>query len=786
MSEALDPSTPVLVGVGEASERIDDPDYRALSAVELGAAAARGALDDADADGLAASVDVIAAVRQFEISSPLGSAPLGRSTNFPRSVAGRLGIDPLRAVLDITGGQSPQKLVTEFAGEIAAGRATAVLIVGAEAISTARHLAGADDKPDFAETVDGSLEDRGFGIAGIATKHMVDHGLIRPVLHYALIENARRAARGESRADHVRSMAQLFAPMSQVAATNPHAAAPLARSVDELATPTDANRPIADPYTRYLVSRDQVNQGAAVVLTSVGEARRLGIAPQRWVFLRGHADLAEKTLLDRPSLGESPAAVASVRHALHVAGLGTDDIGVLDLYSCFAVAVSNVCDAFDLAPDDPRGLTVTGGLPFFGGPGNNYSMHAIAATVRRLRAEPGVGLVGANGGMLSKYSTGVYSTSPGPWVPDRSAEVQAELDAVPSATVDERPRGPATIETYTIQYDRSGATSAIVVGRLDGTGARFLATTLDDDGELLAALQDWDEPVGRPVYVRAFPAGNRVTTTRERMTQLRPIAAPALAQAYEHVQVRRDGHLLEVVINRPDARNALHPPANDELAAIFDAYFADPELWVAILAGAGTDSFCAGNDLMWTASGKPMSFPLTGFGGLTSRRLTKPVIAAVNGYAMGGGLELALAAHVVVADERARFALSEVTVGLVAAMGGLVRLPRSVPRAVANEMVLTGRRLTAGEALGFGLVNRVVPPGTALGGARELAAEILAASPTSIRVSLQLMAEAEGFADPLDAVTAPSTALDTLIASADTYEGLMAFASKREPRWTNR
>ncbi|MGI8677848.1 MAG: acetyl-CoA acetyltransferase [Jatrophihabitans sp.] len=782
----LDPSTPVLVGVGEASERIDDPEYHRLSAVDLGALAAARALDDAGIDP--AEIDVVAAVRQFEIGSPIGFAPLGRSNNYPRSVAARIGAEPIRAVIEISGGQSPQHLVNEFAASIAAGESRTVLLVGAEAISTARHLTGAADRPDFTEHVDGDVEDRGYGIRGLVTKHMFDHGLLEPVAHYALMDNARRARRGTAKCDYLREMAELFAPFSAIAAGNPHAAAAVARTVAEIATRTDTNRPIAEPYLRHLVSRDQVNQGAAVLLTSLGEARRRRVPESQPVFLHGHADLTEQGLLDRPDLDRSPAAVHAVTHALDVAGVTVDDVGVIDLYSCFPIAVSNICDALGIAPDDPRGLTVTGGLPYFGGAGNNYSMHAIAEVVERLRAAPGtLGLVGANGGMLSKYSAGVYSTTPAPWRPDRSAEVQADLDAAPRVPLALRADGPGVIETYTVRHGAAGKCDGIVIGRLDADGRRFLARILEGDDQLLDALLADAEPIGTPVFARSFGVGNRVTRTQARMGELRPTRTPALREDYEHVSLRRDGHLLEITIERADARNALHPPANDELDEVFDAYFADPRLWVAIITGAGTTAFCSGNDLMYSASGKPLWFPKNGFGGLTGRRgMSKPVIAAVNGFAMGGGLELALACHVVVADDAARFALSEVKVGLVAAMGGLVRLPRAVPKQIANEMVLTGRRLTATEALRYGLVNRVVPAGTALDGARALAAEILEASPTSVRLSLQMMADAQQFADPLDAVDASSTALDELIASQDLLEGMVAFGEKRTPHWHNR
>ncbi|WP_431907478.1 acetyl-CoA acetyltransferase [Amycolatopsis thermoflava] len=780
---SLDHRTPVLVGVGQASERIDDPGYRGLSAVELAAAAARDALADTGADpgDIASAVDTVAGIRQFEISTPISHSPLGRSDNFPRSVANRIGAAPARAILEVTGGQSPQHLVTELAGTIAAGGAEVALIAGAEAISTVRHLQQADDKPDFTEHVDGDLEDRGFGLKGLANRQMLAHGLLEPTSQYALFENARRARLGLSREDYALAMGELFAPFTAVAAANPHAAAPVRRDARELATPTERNRPIADPYTRFLIAREQVNQGAAVLLMSVGAARRLGVPEEKWVFLHGHADLEEQPLLEREDLSGSPAAVLAVRHALDLAGIGVGDLATIDLYSCFPVAVFAVCDGLGLAPDDPRGLTVTGGLPFFGGPGNNYSTHAIAETVVRLHAQPGAfGLVGANGGMLSKYSAGVYSTTPAPWRPGRSAELQAELDARPAVPTAVHPDGWATLETYTVQH---AAGSAVVIGRLDD-GRRFLASTKDE--ETIGRLLD-GEPIGSKIHVRSFGFGNRVTMTAERMDELFPPRSPGFRDDYEHILVRRDGHLLEVTINRPDSRNSLHPPANAELDEVFDAYFADPDLWVAIITGAGDKAFSAGNDLVYSASGKPMWVPKNGFAGLTSREsLPKPVIAAVNGFALGGGCEIALACHLVVADETAQFGLPEVRVGLVAAAGGLVRLPRAIPAKVAGDVILTGRRLSAAEAESYGLVSRVAPAGQALAVAREVAAAILEGSPTSVRTSLRIMAEADGFADTVEAVRHPSPALDELLVSQDAFEGPAAFAQKRKPVWRNR
>lgn len=338
-------------------------------------------------------------------------------------------------------------------------------------------------------------------------------------------------------------------------------------------------------------------------------------------------------------------------------------------------------------------------------------MHAIAETVNRLRARPGTfGLVGANGGTLSKYSVGIYSTAPAPWRADRSAELQADIDAWPTPEQAAAADGWATIETYTVKHGHNGERTGVVIGRLEADARRFVAMTQQGDEEILGRLGT-AEPIGTRVYVRSFGFGNRVTTDQARMNELFPPRPKVLRENYEHVSVRRDGHLLEITINRPEVRNSLHPPANEELDEIFDAYFADPDLWVAILTGAGDKAFSAGNDLVYSASGKSVwsaqervrrADQPPGYDETSHRRGQR--------FRHGGGCEIALACHLIVADETATFALSEVKVGLAAGAGGLVRLPRAIPAKLANEMILTGKRITAAEARSYGLVNRVVAP----------------------------------------------------------------------------
>ncbi len=250
-------------------------------------------------------------------------------------------------------------------------------------------------------------------------------------------------------------------------------------------------------------------------------------------------------------------------------------------------------------------------------------------------------------------------------------------------------------------------------------------------------------------------------------------------------QAERDGHLFIVTINRPEVMNALHPPANAELAGVFDEFAADPELWVAIITGAGDRAFCAGNDLKYQAGGGDLSGqPAAGFGGLTSRYdLNKPVIAAVNGVAMGGGFEIALACDIIVAAENAVFALPEPRVGLAALAGGVHRLPRTIGTKQALGMILTGRRVSAAEGQQLGFVNEVVPEGEALAGARRWAELILEARRCRSGRPSRPSTKASSEAGVEAAQRRKYSAVADMVRSADFIEGPKAFAEKRTPNW---
>ena len=507
LSTDIADTTPVIIGVGQYSERVGEPGYEALSYMDLGGRALAEAIADSSASGsVAEAIDTLAAIRAFEMSRPDRAPPFGGSDNVPRSFARRVGADPERAILSTTGGQYNQKLVGEFAADIAAGRSQCAAIVGSEAISTVLALSAKGEKPDWSEEVGGDLEDRGFGLEGMLEPALFAHGATGAIPLYAIAENARRAKLGKGLDAYRHDIGVLFEPFTRIAAANPHAAAPVERSAEELATVTDRNRIVAEPYARMTVARDQVNQAAAIIIASAGKARELGVPQDKWVHIHAVTSATELELSERPDLSANPASIASVERALGIAGKAMADMAFLDFYSCFAIPVFNQCDHFGLSVDDPRGLTLTGGLPFFGGAGNNYSAHAICEAVQRVRGQRGsYALVGANGGWMSKYATGIYSTDPANWSgSERVAELPRATDAIPRSA---EPFDSATVESYTINHGKSGS-DAVFIGR-NTAGERVVGNADLTDGTTRAAFEG-GQPFGAKLTVSCDERGRNI------------------------------------------------------------------------------------------------------------------------------------------------------------------------------------------------------------------------------------------------------------------------------------
>ena len=252
----------------------------------------------------------------------------------------------------------------------------------------------------------------------------------------------------------------------------------------------------------------------------------------------------------------------------------------------------------------------------------------------------------------------------------------------------------------------------------------------------------------------------------------------------EFCKIEREGHLTIVTLNRPDVMNALHHPAHVELDRVWNDFAADPEQWVGIVTGAGPRAFSAGNDLKYQAGGGTRGFVPSGFAGLTARQgLIKPIIAAVNGVAMGGGFEIALACDLIVAAENAKFALPEPKVGLAALAGGMQRLPRAIGLKRAMGMMLTARHVSAKEGYELGFVTALAAEGQALNEAKRWAAMMLECSPMSLRATKQAVMDGLAIADVFAAAKVEYDAVARLRMSKDWIEGPKAFSEKRKPNW---
>jgi acetyl-CoA C-acetyltransferase len=475
----MDDNLPVIVGVGQVTQRPGTE--RPREPLALMAEAARNAEIDSDAPSLLQSID---SVRVISIMSWPSKDP-------PADLSRALAVAPRDVHYTHIGGNTPQWQVNEAAARIHNGELKAVLIAGAEAMYSARRARaqGIDLgwSPRGAPTPD--VGDARSGVSEIEARH----GATLPVRVYPLFENALRAHYGRTLAEHQCALGELFAPFAAIAANNQYAWFQEPKTAAEIATVEATNRYIGFPYTKYMNAIIDVDQAAALIMTSVGEAKRVGVPEDRWVYLHGCGDATDHWFVtDRVDYHSSPAIRTAGRRALSMANITIDDVAHFDLYSCFPSAVQIARDMLGISAHDERPLTVTGGLPYFGGPGNNYVTHSIAAMVEKLRTHRGdVGMVTANGWYVTKHSVGVYSTDPPQhnWKRTDPSVDQATIDAEPHAQFEEHPSGPATVETYTVLFDRDGApTQGIIIGRT-ASDRRFMANTPNDRSLLESMTQ---------------------------------------------------------------------------------------------------------------------------------------------------------------------------------------------------------------------------------------------------------------------------------------------------------
>ena len=508
---------PVVIASGQSIERTD-----LVTPVDLMERACQVAL--AEVPGLRSSIERVSVVNTLSQSGPAPASEL----------ADRIGASGAIREVTTIGGNSPQWLVNRAAGEIAAGTLQVTLIAGAEAIRSSRGRRAAGLPRAGGEV--GVLPDPVVGddLPGVGPAESAI-GLVLPVHVYPMIESVVAARAGHDAPTHRQAMGRLLAPFTEVAAANPYAWFPRARTAASIATPAPDNRIVSEPYTKLMTAFLGSDQGAALVVCSLGAARRAGVS-DRAVFIWSGAEAVDvRSVAARPDLGRSPGIEAAGRAAFaaataasgHWGPVGVDDLEVLDLYSCFPSAVELGAAALGLVADDHRGLTATGGLPYFGGPGNNYTAHAIATVTERLRDGPGtegrgagrsglrLGMATGLGWFITKHAVGIYGSVPPPagfHRGDTASDQRAIDGSAVEVALELESETTATVVAATVGRAGDGSPeSAPLIARLpDG---RQMALAAADD-ETLRAMGETDVPgtVGGSVVVLAGAARYRLAT----------------------------------------------------------------------------------------------------------------------------------------------------------------------------------------------------------------------------------------------------------------------------------
>ena len=500
-SNKIPDNSPILVGAAQYTNR---PTPEAIpSPMDLFTEAASRALHDAGCP--AGEVDTIAAIRLFSDTVKTWATPFGGSNNPPESIARRLGIEIERRIYTNASGTEPVKVLAELMERIADGEIGTALLVGGEAIAGQRLATRQGIELDWKEELEGELDDRIY-LKRVVCPEEMDSGMRLPAHYYSMAENRHAHLLGQDYAEHRRFMGALFEPYNAVAADNPLAWSQDRYSASELSEPSEKNFPICLPYTRRLVASDGVNQSAALVVTSAGRARQIGIDPAKWVVLGEFAKGDENPLLLRPEPARSDVMTEVFKQCLEADGRSAREFPLLDVYSCFPVAVSAALEALGLPTDGSVTPTVTGGLPYFGGPGNAYCLHPIAEIISRIRGSDQHGLITSNGGNLSSHAAMILVSA-------EEASEQAVLEGFhplpvpPPESFEQRKASEnpsrGTVLTHTVIHHPKYPDMAVIMGE-DEAGDRFLARSTDAEpvAQMLA-----QSPIGRQVTVSPLDKG---------------------------------------------------------------------------------------------------------------------------------------------------------------------------------------------------------------------------------------------------------------------------------------
>jgi acetyl-CoA C-acetyltransferase len=437
---SIDPRSPCIIGVAARTWHPEEVgEIGAPEPLAMWEHVARAAADDAGRADLLREVDSLQIVycQTWQYDDAVGR------------LAERLGIEPRHRYYSGIGGTTTQQLVNGTAARMLAGELDLALLASAEALATQRSYKKRGERYPYSFK---PAEKRPFPWESPPDPVEIAHDVFQAWLTFAVFDNARRAHLRVELDRYRADLGRMLAPMTEVAAANPHAWFRVARDANEIVAPTVENRMVGYPYTKYAVAVMDVDMAAALVVATHEKADALGVPADRRVYVRGWCYATDPVLVaEHQDMWRSPAMEGASAEALRMAGVGVDDVGYFDLYSCFGSSLHFACDALRLSPRDGRGLTVTGGLPYHGGPASGYLTHSIAAIVDRLRADPGaLGMVSGVGMHMTKHVFGVYSTTPAG--PARAAAVPP---AEP-ATVVAAHEGDASVAGYSVVHSRDG------------------------------------------------------------------------------------------------------------------------------------------------------------------------------------------------------------------------------------------------------------------------------------------------------------------------------------------
>jgi len=760
---------PVIIGVGDITDR-PEMGQSGLEPLRLIEAAARAADTDAGG-GWLAKVDRLYVVPQ--LTWPYN--------DLPALVSSTLGIAPTVVPTEGISGDSPVRYLMQAAVEIAAGKSVAAMICGAEAFGSLRAAASQRKSPDgwtpggkAAPLIDGS---------SYVTKLASKYGLKDPTEVYTLYENALRAAHGQTADASTAESAALWSQYAAVAAGNAYAWDRAGHDASAIATASSKNRPISYPYLKRMVAQLYVNQGAAFIVTSRGAALAAGVPESRLVYVGSGAGASDiDDFLSRPGYSECLPMALALTETLKANGLTAQQIDAAEIYSCFPCIPKLALQAIgglreSVAP------SVTGGLSFFGGPLGDFMSHAITAMTRVIReGGANTGLLYGNGGYVTKHHAAVLLRQPPKAAPtnvELNEVVAARRASAPAITLLESYEGPATVETYLVKHDGSGDPQLATIVARTPDGARTVAALHPHDYRGQALLINGErEPIGLAGHI-ALVNGQMQWTFEAAL--LPPVGAPGSPVLLE----RRDGFVAVVTLNRPLRMNSVNARLARALAEIIKLTEADPTIRVVVLASSRPEVFCAGLDLSSLSNPRVLQELMTiegGFAGYVNAIRSKPWIAAVRGQALGGGFELALASELIVAADDSQFGLPEVKRGIIAAAGGVARLPRALPRNLAAQAVLTGEPMAAELLHRFGVVNALAPADRVIDTAVALGQRIAANAPLAIAESLKLLKLGVDVTDAeLSRLSMEAGA--RLMGTADAREGGQAFMEKRAPVW---